>query len=1321
MPTSLRPSGITVETRDGVTAQPRLRLRRSGVTQPGTPSGRGGRRRAPGASPAPIALNEEEAIVGALEAQQLDLVDAIPLAAAPTPAAGRRRRRGEPTAPAGGTTEVDLTVPLGPDEAAAVLVERDGVYEWHLMGAEGPAPAAPAPGKRRRRGATTEPVHAPTRTAQFRIAVSPAESVRAPGARRRRGSLLAAIGADRVVAFVFRFASRPILGGATRFLERNVREGLVHITGADPATWTTLADDAALPVPSGRAARVLLLVHGTFSSTVGSFGALAGQPDGRAFLEAALRAYDVVLGWDHRTLSVLPTDNAVDLAARVERIGFPQPPEVDAIAFSRGGLVLRSLVEYVLPSSPSTMTVRRAVFVACANGGTELARPENWHRFIDRYTNLAAAGARVAAFVPGFTSSAAILASSIRGVGVFVKAMATATMRDGAVPGIAAMDPGGAFVKEINEAQPGQPAPDQTFYCAITSNFDPDAAGRQNSPDVMPPALLVKLADKATDSLYGQPNDLVVHVSAMTQIDEALGAYVRERHDYGTNGLVHHCAYFSQPATARALANWLEVSVDSAPAAGRRRTTGAARGRPGAPALAAARTRAIAPAGEVVTLRSTMPVEDALAKVSSSTAPWIVVERAATEKGRPVTMHYAHPVALGRAWLHKARATAGATVHDAFELRETRRSEEAPLGAATAPIPLEPGQSPAILSYHHGSRYRTVLLKHGQPVGVVAAEAEDRAGLGTADGDGAADMTGTGGLTETGELEGLQWRDPRTGSLRTTGPGSTGPATGARRRRFRGGIRGTTPTTTSTPKSATRVEPTPATGTVACHFKAETDDEYVLEQDHTVVVTIAREALDVAAGRAGAKATARVKATKPLVVECLPMLRVALADPDYGRVQIPVPAAGAPAEIRFDLVGKEAGPGEIRVQVRQGPLPLVTLTLTVAVVAARSGTRRPVKAEADLQDFPATFPRATDELRIIQMRPTGSSTQYRYELRLPSKRIQREFESAVLDTDPGAYVAALHRRIEDRWAQYRSEKEAFARDLRAMGAGMFDELFPLELRQLLWQHRDAIGSVQVLSSEPFIPWELVHVRDPGTKKAGADAAFLGEIGVVRWLVSSYPPERLRIRPGKARYVVPDYPAPNELPAAAEEVALVTNLFGATAVDPEAEAVYRLIETPGQFDLLHIACHGVADPTDIDSARLDMPGKIRSDRSMSEEHVLATTVEREAQLADGEFQPIVVLNACQSARGGYSLKGMGGFAQAFVEGGAGVFVGSSWSVGDDPALAFIEEFYARFLHPTRPEPLARAAAAARRKAREDGDATWLAYVVYGHPRAVVRRT
>lgn len=1310
MPTTLRPSGITVETHGATAVRPAvpLRRRRLGQLAPDrdAPSRR---RRSPQASIAP--MTEQEAIVDSLEAQQLDLVDAVPLIApAPEPAPpGRRRRANEArTAPAT-SDRVDLTVPLGANESAVVLIERDGVYTWQIAGVEGAAPLPPQGSPRRRRGNTGETgeATAPMRTMRFTVTVA-AEPSEPPAPRRasrsrRRSDLLTSMVPGRVVAYVFRFVAGPMLGGAARFLERNVREGLVHITQADPHSWETLGDDATVSVPTGRPARVLLLVHGTFSSTIGSFGALAGQPDGRAFLDAALRQYDLVVGWDHRTLSVLPTDNAVDLATRLERLGFSEPPEIDAIAFSRGGLVLRSLIEHVLPSSPQLLTMRRAVFVACANGGTELARPENWHRFVDRYTNLAAAGARIAAVVPGFTSSATILASSIRGVGAFVKIMATSAMTGDAVPGISAMNPGGDFVRDINGVQAGQPQPHETYYCAITSDFDPDTARTKADPEVMPPPLLLALTDKLTDTLCGKPNDLVVHVDAMTQIDEATGPYVRDRLDFGANGLVHHCCYFSQPRTATRLAAWLDVHAGDSNGSS---STEAATSDP-RPASAGQRrgARMATAPSDVVTLRSTLPVTEALSRLERSSATWVVVERPYTDNGVPVTLHYAHPARLGLSWLRSWTARPDATVHDAFELRETRRSPTAPVGSGATPGALEPGQSPAILEYHHGSQYRTVLLDRGQPVGVLAPR-EDLQGVTSRHADPGS------------ELESLQFEA-------TPGPSAGGGRPPGMRRRFRNaGSRSPAPSVRRAPVPRAPVPAPTATasaGTVAVHFRAETDDEYVVQQVHTVAVTIAREALEATAGRTSAGGSAKVKASKPLVVECMPMLRVSLADPDDARVQIPVPDAGIPAEIRFDLVGNEAGPGEVRVQVRQGPLPLVTLTLPLTIVASRTGARRPVRAEADLEEMPSTFPRATDELRIIETQPGGNATQYRFELRLPSKRIQKHFVSELLDTDPSTYVAALHTRIEDRWAQYRSEKDAFARDLRAIGAEMFDALFPLELRQLLWQHRDAIGSVQVLSSEPFVPWELVHLRDPASHRAGPGSAFLGELGVVRWLVNGYPPERLRVRAGKARYVVPDYPSPNELPGAEDEIALVTERFGATGVEPEAEAIYRLVETPGQFDLLHIACHGLADATDIGSARLEMPGKRRTDGSMSEEHVLAKTVGRDADLADGEFQPIVVLNACQSARGGYSLKGIGGFAQAFVERGAGVFIGSSWSVGDEPALSFIEEFYARFLSTSKPEPLARASAAARQKARADGDATWLAYVVYGHPRAVARVT
>lgn len=1293
MTTPTRASGITIETRGGAAVLPAVRIRRARLGElPSAQLPIKGKRRATAAPASP--MTEEEAVVNAMEGQDLDLVDAIPLSlGAATPAAAARRRGGE-AAPAATAGEVDLAVPLAAGESAVILVSQDGVYQWKLADTEGPAPAAAPPTRRGAR--VSRAAAAPERTQVFRIALRPAATTAVATRPGRRRGLLTKLGVGKVMVYVFRFLAKPVLQGVARFMERHVKQGLVHITAPDPQTWVTLPDDAPVPVPSGRAARVLMLVHGTFSSTVGSFGALAGQPQGLAFLEAALRNYDLVIGWEHRTLGELPSDNAIALAARLERIGFSEPPLVDAVCFSRGGLVLRSLIEQVMPSSPLKLVVRRVVFVGATNGGTELANPKNWHRLADRYTNLAAAGARGAALVPGFASTGAILAAAISGVGVLVKVIASATVTDGAVPGLAAMDPEGDFVRDINGTQPGQPTPEQTYYCAITSDFDPDTAKAQMDADVMPPGLLLTLADKATDALYGKPNDLVVHVESMTQIDEAVGSYIRERFDFGTNGKVHHCAYFSQRETAERLLTWLGMMPDE----------GAAR-----TVVRAGITPRAVP--QVIRLRSTQPVGVALARVQGAGQPWIVIERPYMEGSKPVTYRYAHPTRLGKEWLQEMLTVPGATVHEAFELRETRRSPEAAVGVAVGGIPLQTMPSPQDMKQKRGSQFRTIEMEQGEPVNVI----------------------------EPHEIAVPKMAMPKMAAAPAPEPTPTGAA-----RRRGGGVRAAPPPPAkkaaakkvaakrpaakkaAAKKAAAKKAPAKrmaakhlapnvaaATEEVACHFRAETDDEYVLEQVHTVGVTISREALR-AAGRGVSKTgSAKVKTTKPLVIECMPMLRVSLQNPTDARVEIPVPAPGAPTELRFDLKGNEVGSAQVRVQVRQGPLPLVTLTLDFSVVEARSGTRRPVTTAADLAEFPA-IPRATDELRIWQRQPMGQKTQYAYELNLASVRVRKAFESPLLDSAPATYVASIHKRIEDRWAQHRSEKEAFARDLHAIGGELFDELFPLELKQLLWQHRQTIRSVQVLSSEPFIPWELVFLRDPAQRKPGPDAAFLGELGVVRWLVNGYPPEALRIRKGKARYVIPAYAPPNQLPDAQKEIDMLKKRFGATEVPAEAEAVYDLLEQPGNFDLLHFACHGAADAADIGTARLEMPGKPRMDGSLSEEDVLATTVRHEAELRADGMQPIVVINACQSGRSGYTLKGMGGFAEAFIEAGAGVFVGSSWSIGDTPAFAFMNEFYAQLVDARK--PLATAAAAARKKAREDGDATWLAYVVYGHPRAKV---
>jgi CHAT domain-containing protein len=92
---------------------------------------------------------------------------------------------------------------------------------------------------------------------------------------------------------------------------------------------------------------------------------------------------------------------------------------------------------------------------------------------------------------------------------------------------------------------------------------------------------------------------------------------------------------------------------------------------------------------------------------------------------------------------------------------------------------------------------------------------------------------------------------------------------------------------------------------------------------------------------------------------------------------------------------------------------------------------------------------------------------------------------------------------------------------------------------------------------------------------------------------------------------------------------------------------------------------------------------------------------------------VFLNACETGRIGAVLTAWGGWPNVFLRAGAGAFVGSSWAVRDKPAGVFATAFYNSLLDGGT---LAEAASAARAEAKKLGDVSWLAYKVYGHPRA-----
>ena len=498
-----------------------------------------GARRAASAAPASAA---RDALIAALAQQELVATQEFsvaPTGSAPT----RSARRG---AAAARTEVAAVDVDVAPTESAVVLVEQNGEFSWHFPE---PAQASPRRGTRRSAGAST------TRRAPSQVTIP--VRLNAPITRShpaRRGIGIGSI-ASAAKGIVLKFVARAATGVTLKFLERNVRKGLIVMDGDDPTAWRRIGHIGELSLSTDGPLRVLLWVHGTFSSTAGSFGALTSTPEGRDFLTRAREQYDIVIGFDHSTLAEDPHENAVDL---VERLGrFERAMKIDAVTYSRGGLVFRSMVEQLIPASTTRPELGSAVFVAVPNAGTLLAEPDNWHVLIDLYTNLAVGAFELLKLVPAAAPAAGILSELISGLGALVKYLADVVVTEKRVPGLAAQEPAGDFVRALNESSDGQPLPATTRYLAITSDFDPRAAAEAAKRTGLAGSFLGRLANGFIDRLMKEPNDLVVNDASMKRIDPSAGDFIKAALDFGDSPTVYHTVYFAQPRVAKQLATWL--------------------------------------------------------------------------------------------------------------------------------------------------------------------------------------------------------------------------------------------------------------------------------------------------------------------------------------------------------------------------------------------------------------------------------------------------------------------------------------------------------------------------------------------------------------------------------------------------------------------------------------------------------------------------------------------------------------------------------------------------------------------------------------------
>lgn len=426
----------------------------------------------------------------------------------------------------------------------------------------------------------------------------------------------------------------------------------------------------------------------------------------------------------------------------------------------------------------------------------------------------------------------------------------------------------------------------------------------------------------------------------------------------------------------------------------------------------------------------------------------------------------------------------------------------------------------------------------------------------------------------------------------------------------------------------------------------------------------------------------------------------------------------AMASATFTLTGSDAGPGEVTIAVRQdAELPVATLRLVSEIVSGAVTSDQPA-TDTDAIVEPDSALTVLPTIRIDE-----SSTAAESILRIAAQTSSGHVADEVTVVGKQKIVADTYERIATLRAELRrsgstdEERTRAALDgLRTIGVELSRRLLGPRVREFLWAHVAELDRLVIQTTGEFdIPWEILYVSDP--RRAAAEQPlrieqFLGMCGATRWVYDAPRPINITVHRRRARYLCPAYTDPRlRLTLTQDERELVRSTFGAAVIRPgDAPAVSTAVA--GGFDLLHFAGHGVWTQSPPEQRLL--LARYRTQDPPPESVYSASDLRRDLPDLSAR-RPLVFLNACDVGRIANSAPGSGGFPEAFVRGGAGIFIGCSWAVDDNRASRFASDLYTGLIDG---KTIATAATVARRASLLSADVSGLAYAIYADPRATV---
>jgi hypothetical protein len=285
-----------------------------------------------------------------------------------------------------------------------------------------------------------------------------------------------------------------------------------------------------------------------------------------------------------------------------------------------------------------------------------------------------------------------------------------------------------------------------------------------------------------------------------------------------------------------------------------------------------------------------------------------------------------------------------------------------------------------------------------------------------------------------------------------------------------------------------------------------------------------------------------------------------------------------------------------------------------------------------------------------------------------------------------------------------NRKLEMAKDkIEAIGMNLYKRLFPDELKRILWENKDKIKSIFIVSDEVWIPWEIIKPYE--TTKSGTTKEDFWCVKYVmgRWSSQYFPETSIRVKFGSVIACDKN----EKLPRVNDEKKSIEKIIENRGIDlisrePRYNEIIDLLSDK-EINLLHFACDAVYDKNSSDDSYLCLAdGKLKA-REVSVRNLK-------------KGKPVVFVNACESSITGYAVTGMGGFSKAFVDIGSLAFIGTMWQVPDGYALKFSEFFYKNLFEENL--SIGEALKKTRADLKELTNPIWLAYSLYGHPLAKV---